>query len=162
MGSRSPSALQPARRPVPWGLQPQRSPFVLAKGSSASKLSASSEPTRHDHQQRARGLVASGAPARCFAARRSALPSRPAARSPSGSSPEACFPFSAVSAASPFLGAAQPRSLAAKHAGRGFASPAAFPPSGFLTLLTAFSSRRLVGLFRPTGTPGVVRPPNVA
>lgn len=38
--------------------------------------------------------------------------------------------------------------------GQKIASPLTFPPSGFLTLLTAFSSLRLVGLFHPTSTCG--------
>jgi hypothetical protein len=44
------------------------------------------------------------------------------------------------------------------HAGRRLASASTLPPSGFLTLLAAFSSLRLAGLFRPAGTRGVWLP----
>jgi hypothetical protein len=40
--------------------------------------------------------------------------------------------------------------------GRALTWRTTFPPSAFLTLLTAFSSRGTAGLFHPTGTPGIL------
>jgi len=85
--------------------------------------------------------------------------SEPAIRSPDGTSLEVPRPFSAISHASP-LSRCWSRQVAAGN-GRGIASPAAFPPSGFLSLRTAFSSHVLVGLFHPTGTLGVSYPPEL-
>lgn len=76
-----------------------------------------------------------------------------AIRSPDGTSLEVLVPYSAISPESPFL--VDQCSNAAPTDDDGFAWPAAFPPSGFLALLTGFSSLGLVGLFRPTSAHGV-------
>jgi hypothetical protein len=77
----------------------------------------------------------------------------PATRSPDGTSLEVSFPYSATSQESPLLVGRY--SNAASIDGDGVASTATFPPSGFLTLLTAFSSLGLAGLFHPTSAHGV-------
>jgi hypothetical protein len=82
---------------------------------------------------------------------------RSAVRSPDGTSHEVLLPFSAINTASPLCDGG-PAGNRRSTTGRGLASPAAFPPSGFLTLLTVCSSRHLTGLFRPAGAHGVVHP----
>lgn len=78
----------------------------------------------------------------------------PAVHSLDSTSLEVSFPYSAMNLESPLL--ADDHSSAALIDGDGIASSVTFPPSGFFTLLTAFSSPGPVGLFHPTGAPGVV------
>lgn len=125
------------------------SPFEFSKGSSAPKLSASSE---HPRQRTVAHLAAafggtSGA-STCDASQLA-----PAIHSLDGTSLEVSFPFSAMNLESPLL--VGESSNAALVDGAGLASPAAFPPSGFLTLLAAFSSPGLAGLFHPASALGV-------
>jgi hypothetical protein len=109
--------------------------------SPFGRVSTSLPPTRHHHKDV------------------DVSRSEPAIRSPDGTSLEVPRPFSAISHASP-LSRYWSRQVVTSN-GRGIASPAAFPSSGFLSLLTACSSHVLVGLFHPTGTRGVPHPPEL-
>jgi hypothetical protein len=139
---------------VPWGIPPGGSPPVFTRGSSAHKLSASPEqPACHRssaRRQNRQRLAFDGGALRPVT---SSL--RPAARSPGNSSLEVLFPFSAISAVSPFLDAGQPRLLAVyETSAAGLPHPRHFRLQGFSpswrfsphsTLPVCFTRQALMG-----------------
>jgi hypothetical protein len=92
----------PVNRPTPWGISPNGSPLMFTRGSSAHKLSASSEPTGQAHRDSAQGRFTVRASTACSISRYHAPQLRPAARSPDSTSPEVFCPFGTIRTGSPF------------------------------------------------------------
>jgi len=122
----------PVNRPAPWGVSPDGSPLVFTRGSSAHKLSASSEPTGHAHRDSAQGRIAVRASTACSVSRHHAPQLRPAARSPDSTSHEVFCPFGAIRTGSPFCNVRAWRQVAVcSTPAAGLPSPQPFRLQGF-------------------------------
>jgi hypothetical protein len=93
-----------------WAVPLMLSQEVYPLTSSPPLQSWPCPPPQQRPKARPSGVLATRCALRYFASRL-----RPATRSPGGASPEVLFPFSAISAVSPFLGTGQPRLLAARQ-----------------------------------------------